>query len=67
MGNGKCTSSVTKTKTYEEKGNETVTKTVTTKCHCNKYVSNYTSNGSGTKYHYQSSCGNCWHSYDIHN
>ena len=55
MGYGNCTSSVTKTKTYEEKGKETVTKTVTTKCHCKEFV------GNSIK-----ACGNCWHSYDIH-
>ena len=55
MGNGKCTSSVTKTKTYEEKGKETVAKTVTTKCHCNEYVNDH-----------KGVCGNCWHSRYLH-
>ena len=66
MGDGACTHEISKTKTYYETGQKTISKTVVTKCGCKQFQPCRARNGAGMIRGQAETCHHCGHTPAYH-
>ena len=66
MGHGACTHEISKTKTYIETGQRTISKTVITKCGCKQFQPRPHFNPRGDLLYQKETCHQCGHTPAYH-